>query len=144
LFRTGDFTEDFGGGLGPDVGLGMIVVFIEIVDDGLFQLVDAVEEAQAYFTDVLTSSSISGRLRASTRLAYVFGNFVPHEWAWTQEDRDLASTMSRYWVNFATTGDPNGVGLPEWPVFTSAEHPKSREEHKGTATSKAPSTPAFF
>ena len=24
-------------------------------------------------------------------LAYVFGNFVPHEWAWTQEDHDLAS-----------------------------------------------------
>ena len=47
----------------------------------------------------------------------MFGNFVPHEWAWTQEDHDFASTMSRYWVNFATTGDPNDVGLPEWPVF---------------------------
>ena len=24
-------------------------------------------------------------------------------------------TMSSYWVNFATKGDPNGSGLPQWP-----------------------------
>ena len=35
-------------------------------------------------------------------LAYVFGNFVPREWAWTDADRALEKTVSQYWVNFAT------------------------------------------
>jgi len=26
--------------------------------------------------------------------------------------------MSSYWVNFATSGDPNGKQLPQWPAFT--------------------------
>jgi hypothetical protein len=44
LFRTCDFTEDFGGSLGPDVGLGMAIVVVEIVHDGLLQFVDALED----------------------------------------------------------------------------------------------------
>jgi para-nitrobenzyl esterase len=32
----------------------------------------------------------------------------------------LAETMSDYWVAFATTGDPNGDGRPQWPVYEAA------------------------
>jgi len=32
-------------------------------------------------------------------------------------DRALTDAMLGYWVNFAQKGDPNGEGLPEWPVF---------------------------
>jgi len=37
-------------------------------------------------------------------------------------DHELAGLMSDYWVNFIKTGNPNGRGLPEWPVYNTADH----------------------
>jgi para-nitrobenzyl esterase len=37
--------------------------------------------------------------------------------AWTDGDRKLAEEVSSYWVNFATSGDPNGKDLPKWSAY---------------------------
>ena len=42
--------------------------------------------------------------------------------SWTDVDRALADAMSSYWVNFATSGNPNGAGLPVWPALQPTAH----------------------
>ena len=37
------------------------------------------------------------------------------------DDRKLSETMATYWTNFAKKGNPNGEGLPQWPVFKDPE-----------------------
>jgi para-nitrobenzyl esterase len=41
--------------------------------------------------------------------------------AWTDADRKLAEEVSSYWVNFATTGDPNGKSLPKWTPYQTRD-----------------------
>ncbi len=53
-------------------------------------------------------------------LWYVFDHLNQEAWAWEAADYRLANRMSRYWANFAATGDPNSSGLPFWPAFTAA------------------------
>jgi para-nitrobenzyl esterase len=50
----------------------------------------------------------------TAEIPYALGNGARN---WTDADRKLSETMTGYWVNFATAGDPNGKGLPVWPEF---------------------------
>ena len=53
-------------------------------------------------------------------IGFVFERMVPL-FPTNDYDPALAKTMADYWARFATAGDPNKAGLPEWPAFSEAE-----------------------
>jgi para-nitrobenzyl esterase len=39
----------------------------------------------------------------------------------TAEEKELARIMNTYWTNFAKTGNPNGKGVPNWPLYDTTK-----------------------
>jgi para-nitrobenzyl esterase len=52
-----------------------------------------------------------------SEMSYIFNSLDFIHLPWTEQDRQVAETMSSYWANFVIKGDPNGAGLPRWPAF---------------------------
>ena len=53
-----------------------------------------------------------------SEINYVFDNLYATDRPWTDQDRQIADTMSSYWANFVIHGNPNGKGLPSWPAYS--------------------------
>jgi para-nitrobenzyl esterase len=66
-----------------------------------------------YFFDAHDAAHPHGAPHSS-EYSHVFGNF-PH--AASSAERSLSALVRKYWINFASTGNPNGLGLPEWKKF---------------------------
>lgn len=54
----------------------------------------------------------------ASEISYVFDNLNARNGAAiVPEDQKVASMMNTYWANFAKTGNPNGKGVPAWPMY---------------------------
>jgi len=81
----------------------------------------------------------------TSEVPYVFQTIAKLDRPWEPVDKKVSDAMSSYWVNFAIKGDPNGAGLPPWPVYSATAH-KTMElgSQMGAMSVAEPSKMEFF
>lgn len=53
----------------------------------------------------------------SAELPYMFNSLGGVKRAWEPADYAIAEKATSYWADLVKTGNPNGEGLPKWPVL---------------------------
>jgi para-nitrobenzyl esterase len=74
----------------------------------------------------------------AVEVPYAFDTLQAYKYSWDSMDTQLARTMSSYYANFAKTGDPNGPGLPSWPVYRPSDPQRMVFNENGVATEPLP------
>ncbi len=58
----------------------------------------------------------------SAEIEYAMGNLPTNRvYDWQPDDYKVSAIMQAYFANFIKSGDPNGLGLPEWPALNSSK-----------------------
>ena len=92
--------------------------------------------AQKSDTTVYAQGNRRGAAHADDMM-YLKGAFDGKEAKYPQEAK-VSELMQQYWVNFAKTGgNPNGEGLPLWPVFEEGK-PTVMQFNNGTSLITTP------
>lgn len=56
----------------------------------------------------------------SAEIEYALGNLSTNRvYDWQPEDYTVSDVMQTYFANFIKSGNPNGLGVPEWPVVAA-------------------------
>jgi para-nitrobenzyl esterase len=58
----------------------------------------------------------------TAEIPYVFGQILVKPGEWDEQDETLSKTMPGAWIQFVKTGNPNGDGLPAWPVYRTPRY----------------------
>lgn len=73
----------------------------------------------------------------SAEIEYAMGNLPTNRvYNWTAEDYQVSNIFQQYYLNFVKTGNPNGLGLPQWPAINKSKQPQIL--HIGTSTHLQP------
>lgn len=70
----------------------------------------------------IPNSEFYGAFHAA-EVTYVFDNLRRTGRRFPSAEFEFADAISRYWVSFAASGDPNGEGLPEWLPYDRDNEP---------------------
>jgi para-nitrobenzyl esterase len=62
-------------------------------------------------------------------LLYVFDTLDAFPWLIDDADRAIAVLVGGWWSNFVKTGNPCGLGVPEWPCYRGADAPVMHIDH---------------